>query len=138
MIDLTENVNEGKYKIETLIDSYIDGNLETFLEIEYQDYKESDPLYEKLLRQILTNRNYNMTDRICCLLENKSDTQYFFTIGAAHYYGEDGIITLLENKGYNVTRVSFNECSSCNCDKDKTKIHDRCYIPYNKEYNVLT
>ena len=129
---LNEDLIDGEDPIDTIINAYLEGDLETFQEIEYQDYNVSDPLYEKLLRQILTDRNYNMTQRISYLITNNPDTQYFFTIGSAHYYGEDGLITLLENKGYNVTRVPFNECASCDCDKDETKIKDRCYIPYEK------
>jgi len=132
LTDLNGDLLDGEDPMDIMINAYLEGDLETFQEIEYQDYNVSDPLYEKLLRKILTDRNYNMTQRISYLITNNPDTQYFFTIGSAHYYGEDGLITLLENKGYNVTRVHFNECSSCGCEKDEIKIKDRCYIPYEK------
>jgi len=132
LTDLKGDLIDGEDPMDILINAYLEGDLETFQEIEYQDYNISDPLYEKLLRKILTDRNYNMTQRISYLITNNPDTQYFFTIGSAHYYGEDGLITLLENEGYNLTRVHFNKCSSCGCEKDEIKIKDRCYIPYEK------
>jgi len=113
-----------------LIDAYLDGDLDAFLEIEYQGYDESNPLYEKLLTEILEDRNYNMTERISENIINNPDKQFFFTIGAAHFIGEDNIITLLEEKGYTVTQVSFSGCSKCGCDKGEEKINDKCYIPY--------
>jgi uncharacterized protein YbaP (TraB family) len=82
----------------------------------------------KFIDNLLTNRNYNITQRISQLITNNPDTQYFFTIGAGHYYGEDGLITLLENEGFTITRVEFSVCESC--DSGEVRIEERCYVPY--------
>ena len=117
---------------EIMQNAYLNGDLATIHDLLLSDFDENDPLDVELQSRLITNRNYNMTERICSLIENNSDKQFFFIIGAGHFYGEQGILKLLENKGYNVTRVPFNECASCDCDKDETKIKDRCYIPYEK------
>jgi hypothetical protein len=71
-----------------------------------------------------------MTERISENITNNPDKQFFFTIGSAHFIGEDNIITLLEEKGYTITQVSFSGCSKCGCDTDEEKINGKCYIPY--------
>ena len=113
-----------------LIDAYLESDLGTYLELEYQDYDESDPLYENLLTRLLKDRNINMTQRISDNITNNPDKRFFFTIGSAHFYGADNIITLLEDKGYTVTPVDFDECSTCGCNEGEEKINNRCYVPY--------
>jgi len=113
-----------------LIDAYLESDLETYLELEYQDYEESDPLYAKLMTRLLTVRNIKMAERISENITKNSDKRFFFTIGSAHFHGEDNIITLLEEKGYTVTPVEFDKCSTCGCNEGELKINDRCYYPY--------
>jgi len=130
LVMLLEEKNLAKENMDTLIDAYINGDLKTFLETEFEDYDQTDPLYIKLMDQILYNRNHNMSSTISEVISNNPDKQYFFTIGSAHFYGEDNIISLLEEKGYTITQVSFNECNCEYCDPDEIKIDDYCYYPY--------
>ncbi|ANF95473.1 TraB/GumN family protein [Paenibacillus bovis] len=60
-----------------------------------------EPEYHKA---ILVDRNINMANKIDTYLKSNNNQQYFVVVGAAHYLGNDGIIKLLENKGYTVTR----------------------------------
>jgi len=116
--------------VEELVSSYIKGNLDTLFESEYNNYDLTDPLYEKIWIQILHNRNINMSSRIINALQNNTDSQYFFTVGAAHLSEEDGLITLLENEGYTVTRVPFIGCSCSACDENEIQVGEYCYYQY--------
>ncbi|MFD1884575.1 TraB/GumN family protein [Paenibacillus wenxiniae] len=60
-----------------------------------------DPEYRQAM---LTDRNIGMADKIDHYLQQGSGKRYFIVVGAAHYLGQDGIIQLLQNKGYTVTR----------------------------------
>jgi len=136
LIDIVESPDEIRNQIDNLITYYLTGNLKGFQEIDYQSYDIVDPLYDKLITQILTERNYKMAHRISAYINNTPDKQFFFTIGASHYYGDEGLITLLEEKyNYTITRVSFNECSDCVCGEDETVINNRCYYPFNTLYS---
>jgi uncharacterized protein YbaP (TraB family) len=126
--ELEEYAISGVKLTSAMKEAYIDGDLEVLQDLLFSDYEENDTLYVKFKTLLLTDRNYNMTQRISQLIENNTDTQYFFTIGAGHYWGEDGIITLLENDGFTITRVEFNECNSC--DSGERMINSRCYEPY--------
>ena len=134
---LNQDIAAGMNSLELTINAYLEGDIGTLQDLEYKDYNKSDPLYDKLLTKILANRNHNMSERISDLITNNPDTKYFFTIGAAHFYGEDNIIQLLENEGYTITEVPFTKCSSCGCDNGEKKIKNRCYYPYDEEYSSL-
>lgn len=71
-----------------------------------------------------------MTQRISELITNNPDKQYFFTIGAGHFYGDDGLLSLLEEEGFTFTRVEFEKCEEC--DSGEVRIAERCYVPYSK------
>jgi len=127
---LSLNINESRTKMEKLIDTYISGDLDTFFELTYENYDKNDQLYEKLFNELITNRNYDFSQNITDIIKNNQDKQYFFTIGAAHYGGEKGIINLLEQEGFTITKVNFDECNCEICDDGQEKINGRCYIPY--------
>ncbi len=127
---LNEVTKTSKDPFKEIIDAYLQADLEAYLNAEYQKYDTSDPLYQKLLKELLENRNHRMTERIIANITKNSDKQFFFTIGSAHFYGDNNIITLLEDQGYTVTRVPFEECPSCICSPGQEKINNRCYIPY--------
>lgn len=53
---------------------------------------------------MLTDRNLTMVDKIDGYLKKKDGSTYFVVVGAAHMLGEEGIVALLEKKGYKVDR----------------------------------
>ncbi|MNO04822.1 TraB family protein [compost metagenome] len=53
---------------------------------------------------MLVDRNVKMTEKIEGYLKGKDSSTYMIAVGAAHMLGEKGIVTLLQEKGYTVTR----------------------------------
>ena len=71
--------------------------------------KVGDQKLRTLLRErhtlwYFTDRNIRMVDRIDAKLK-KGGKSFFFAVGALHYPGEDGMLKLLEKKGYTITRL---------------------------------
>lgn len=129
---LEENAQIGGQLLESNINSYLEGDLDSFYEFYYEtmhNYDENNELHKKILELSVTNRNYIMADYIEDEIIEHPDTQYFFAIGAAHFYGQNGIINIIKDKGYTITRVPFNE--SNDCVSPLIKIGKRCYLPYN-------
>lgn len=60
------------------------------------------PKMKPAMEALLTKRNIGMTDKIVGYLESGETT--FVVVGAAHLVGPDGIVKLLEKKGYTVER----------------------------------
>lgn len=65
--------------------------------------RELDRLYDSLFSAILTRRNRNWMP---VLLNTKGQT-IVAAMGAAHLPGRDGILNLLKNRGYKLTRAGF-------------------------------
>lgn len=60
--------------------------------------------YQKYNDKMLKNRNVGMADKAEQYM--KDGKQTFFMVGAAHMYGDDGLVSLLTQRGYKVERVS--------------------------------
>lgn len=118
----------GKSITGDMLNAYIDGSLDVLQDLMLSGIDKNDEFDMRFINKSIIDRNFNMTKRIIKLITDNPNIQYFFTIGAAHYYGEDGLIALLENEGFTITRVEFNECDSC--DIGETRINERCYEPY--------
>lgn len=118
----------GKTLTEDIEISYLDGDLEVLNDFLYQDFDENNPIDVKINEDLIINRNINMSNRIADNITLNPEKQFFFTIGAGHYYGDDGILTLLENKGFTITSVDFKTSESC--DPGEVSIKNRCYYLY--------
>ncbi len=128
-IDILEEFSEEGLSItDMFISSYLQGDLRELQNLSFIGYETNDSLYIKIRNKVVTDRNYNMTEDISNLIKNNLQTQYFFTIGSGHFYGDDGLLTLLENEGFTLTRVQFNTSESC--DSGEKMINQRCYEPY--------
>ncbi len=92
----------GKSQQETLkamAEMWKSGNDEQLLEL--TNSMGIEPEYKKAM---LTDRNIHMVDKIDGYLQQGDGKTYFIVIGAGHYLGQDGIVQLLQNKGYTVER----------------------------------
>lgn len=54
---------------------------------------------------IIKQRNHVMADRAQILLDERQSEQLFIAVGALHLPGEEGVVRLLEQKGFTLTRV---------------------------------
>ena len=76
----------------------VDG-LDRFL----QDQMGEDPAMAEFYRTLLDDRNVGMADKIDEWL--KADTDIYVVVGAGHFSGPQGILSLLEDKGYKVRQM---------------------------------
>lgn len=65
------------------------------------EYKED---YERYYQAMLTDRNKGMADKAEEYMNDGK--KVFFMVGAAHMYGDDGIVQLLTDRGYKVEKMS--------------------------------
>ena len=68
-----------------------------------QRYSVSDkPMYQKLMKRLIDDRNYRMFDRMQPMLDKGNA---FIAIGAMHLAGKEGVLSLLEKQGYGVSAI---------------------------------
>lgn len=67
--------------------------------------EEQEIIINDFNEKLLTERNIGMAKKATEYI--KSGKTVFFAVGAAHFLGNDGIISLLEDEGYKIERVTF-------------------------------
>lgn len=84
-----------------LSDMWIEGDVDMLTEMAVQTQKGDAEYYKAMLQ----DRNVLMAEKIDAFLKDGKNETYFVVVGALHMVGEHGLVTLLEGKGYTVTRV---------------------------------
>lgn len=96
-----KNIEEQDRELETLVRCYMKADLDSLL-ILIQDEESGSLLNDELIRQ----RNHRMAERIVPLINEQS---VFIAIGCGHLPGDEGVIALLRNEGYDVNPVIISE-----------------------------
>jgi hypothetical protein len=99
----------GASAMDALVDAYLAGDEDTLVQVAFEYFEEDDPLTEKFMQVAVDDRNVRMTDRIVESLHEEPGRVHFFAIGALHYPMDMGILALLDEKGYEVTRVTADD-----------------------------
>jgi len=98
--------------VRDLVDLYLSGDLDALAaEMNRQD-PEYEILEEKFKTRLLDDRNVNMADRIAAHLSENPTKSYFFAVGAGHYPGDAGVLSLLGRKGLRVTRLGPSDAAT--------------------------
>ncbi|RJE88677.1 polysaccharide biosynthesis protein GumN [Paenibacillus sp. 1011MAR3C5] len=87
--------------VKDLSDMWINGDLDMLAEMAVQTQKADEEYYKAMLQ----DRNVLMAEKIDAFLRDGKSETYFVVVGALHMAGEHGLVTLLEQKGYTVTRI---------------------------------
>jgi len=86
-----------------VVQLYLDGDLGMLMALWNEGLSWYPPEVGQMLDfRILTNRNRIMVERMIPLMEKEST---FVAVGAGHLAGEEGILRLLEQRGFTVTRL---------------------------------
>lgn len=109
--DTVDNSDEYQADLQEMYETWLRGDtdaLEEFI-LGSEDEQEQDltddqiALIEEYNRKMGEERNLGMADKAESYL--KSGKTVFFAVGAAHMLGDAGLVKLLTDKGYEVTRV---------------------------------
>lgn len=103
--DLKEMVLEfdtQKKDLDDMLSAYVKGDAATLEQISFKEKDEKPERYEMLF----FSRNRAWIPTLAQALERPTDT--FAAFGAGHLFGDQGVIKLLEDKGYKVERYPFS------------------------------
>ena len=96
LLDLIENHEKYKAEMWVLLDAYVREDLTTLKKIIEQGFLDAIYLSQD---DLLTKRNVIMVDRMIQKMEKNT---CLFGVGAGHLIGQDGVLQLFKNKGYDV------------------------------------
>ena len=90
---------------EQSVNAYLQGDLDQLMRY-LTSYMKDEPFYDELLKKLMDDRNVRMADTIASLVEQNPEQVFFFAIGAGHFWGKNGINSLLLEQGYSVRPVA--------------------------------
>ena len=101
--EILDQLEEEPDGMATLVEQYLVGNMATaYRRVERMAREDQEPGARHFKEQFLDARNHTMVRRMIPLLQRG---RAFVAVGALHMPGEEGILNLLERRGYRVTRV---------------------------------
>jgi len=105
-LDQLERAEEaGTDALEDMIQAYLSGDDERLLGVAQAQLDESDVMTPKLQEALIYGRNRTMSETIRKKLAERPGVTHFFAIGALHYPGDRGIVSLLRESGLRVSRA---------------------------------
>ncbi len=97
LMELIDDFQKQKVNFEQLLNSYRSQNA-----IEIIKLIETDPEFKNQKANLLDNRNMNWVNQFEQLMPQSS---LFVAVGAGHLFGEQGLIQLLQKKGYHLQPI---------------------------------
>ncbi len=108
-VALLQHAQSSQHKIEgeikNMLDAYLKRDLTRLMalsRVSFPGGKVSEKQEQEFLTRILFDRNKVMAERLLLQLEKGNA---FAACGALHLYGERGMLSLLEQQGYKITKV---------------------------------
>ncbi len=100
-----KNYPQLSKQYERLFQAYLDEDLARLQQIGQEQMQQGEEqLVERLLDRLVDQRNQKMVDRLIPLL---SQGKSFVAVGALHLPGENGILQLLQQRGFKISRIEF-------------------------------
>ena len=109
LADIVEayNSDESKAELDKLVNDWYTGNEDGIVEDNAEDLsdlqEEEKKLYDEYYDTMITKRNISMADFAEESLNGDKDV--FICVGCAHVVGDGGMVDLLSERGYTVTKV---------------------------------
>ncbi len=101
--DTLDNLDDIRRMLDQLQIAYLNRDLKRLVEINEASMRDSDPqLAETFNRKMIIERNHRMAERMQSRLR---EGKRFIAVGALHLPGEEGLLNLLSEQGYRLTRV---------------------------------
>lgn len=102
LVDTLCNYDQVLRGFEDMIALYLDRDVRGLFAFSMKYSLQDDDIYDHLYRKLLIDRNYLMVDR---LDEDLQTGGVFVAIGALHLAGEEGVLALLDDRGYKIEAV---------------------------------
>jgi uncharacterized protein len=87
-----------------MLGSWLDGDVERMnnaTKKKMMTFAEDMPGIKEFYNKMFINRDLQILEKLDKVLQSNDKRTYFVVVGAGHLIGEDGLLQLLENKGYN-------------------------------------
>ena len=101
--DSFHSLNMVEEEMDGLVSAWKQGDEKAMHQLLFEDIVNENAAIRSLYERLYFQRNIKMTNSIKSYLKQKG--QYFVVVGAGHLIGDKGIVQLLQNAGYRVSRL---------------------------------
>lgn len=98
-----DDIPAAKKEAQKLLEAYKNADLEVLEEMMFKSKEAKDS--PEMIEHVIVNRNKNWIPKI---EEYIKTGNVFIAVGAGHFVSKEGLISLLEQKGYKITRIKFS------------------------------
>ncbi|MEJ2566888.1 MAG: TraB/GumN family protein [Gammaproteobacteria bacterium] len=95
-----DDIRKGRGFLVATLKAWQTGDAHKIDQLMNEEFRESSTTDAHMYRVLIAERNAAMAEKLDRLLNQGG--KYFVVLGAAHFVGSDGIVTLLRTKGYRV------------------------------------
>ncbi|HQO10463.1 MAG TPA: TraB/GumN family protein [Clostridiales bacterium] len=99
-----DELDTFKEEYDSMVKAWKDDNVAKMEKIVNDEYDEN-PGLKDIYRKLVYDRNVSMTSKIDGYMKDKRKDKFFVIVGAAHLIDKDGIVKMLEKKGYKVQKM---------------------------------
>lgn len=100
--DAFDDIDKGENYSQDLAELWLDGDIDGFYELFFQDQSDSDAR-EEYYRKLFDERDVEMKEKIKAMLAENDDL--FIVVGAGHVLGDNGLLNLFEQAGYEIEQL---------------------------------
>ena len=100
--DAFDDIDKGENYSQDLAELWLDGDVDGFYELFFQDQNNSDAR-EEYYRKLFDERDVEMKENIKEMLAENDDL--FIVVGAGHVLGDNGLLNLFEQAGYEINQL---------------------------------
>lgn len=97
-----DDIDKGSQFLAEMLSAWRRGDAGKIDELMNRELRDGSPADRRMYRVLLVERNRAMSDALDRLLAHGG--RYFVVLGAAHFVGDDGIVTALRQRGYRVEK----------------------------------
>ncbi len=101
--DSLQSLDKIDEEMGDLVSAWKQGDEKAMYQLLFEDIEKENEAMIALYESLYFQRNIKMTNSIKSYLKQKG--KYFVVVGAAHLIGDKGIVHLLQNAGYRVSRL---------------------------------
>lgn len=125
-LDIAEHfAARGVDYLDHIVDAYRTGSGKILLDTLAPPIEHDEALHDRIEQLLLVERNVRMADRMAKLLREHPDRSQFFAIGTAHYFGDQNLVDLLTERGFEVVRVHVDPAEEIESLKEQIEAAKR-------------
>jgi uncharacterized protein YbaP (TraB family) len=99
LVESIDEVGELEEQMNKMVEAYLNMSSDALLEL-----MDDPSIPKEFMEKLLNERNKIMVKRMIPLIKEKST---FVAVGAAHLFGDEGIVKMLKDKGFTVEPIHF-------------------------------